>query len=374
MTTVLKGESASVSVRFRTGIIFPEAPEWTLFDWDDKPLQVGTATQSGDGWVAEFTIPSNLPVPDGVQSVQLEFRVTDNKGRDHTLTQEIQIVDAFDDARPYGLLWWSGHTSLSDTIILDRQPTEIKVTLQDGGTAAGVNNIVLATQTITSPVPIANTERGLVFELNLTGLAMLKASSGTGGDIPYQLVIEAFYASGSPDVVIKPVYGMSPLIASHVNSLKRYLDKGQFTDIDPNLQWSDEEMVHFLFEGMAYVNAFPPEVTYWGVESSPRPLHAVIQMSAAWIALNARYIAEGFSKFNFSSGAVNLDWDRTGPIEMKMNELKGALDMMLDRTKKAVVATAGNGGGPSRSVGSLGISLGPMTNNGIRYGGYFRRG
>ena len=373
MTTVLKGESATVGVRFRQGIIFPEAPEWTLFDWDDKPLQQGTAVQSGDRWVAEFTIPTNLPVPEGVQSVQLEFRVTDTNGRDHTLTQEVQIVDVFDEARPYGLLWWHGHTTINDTVILDRQPSRITVSLQEGGTAAGVTPVVLASQTIDTPVPVANTERGLVFELALTGLSMKQASSA-GRDIPYQLVIEATYPSGNPDVVIKPVYGMSPLLASQVNSLKRYLDKGQFTDIDPNLQWSDEEMVHFLFEGMAYVNAYPPEVTYWGIESAPRPLHAVIQMSAAWIALNARYIAEGFSKFNFTSGAVNLDWDRTPTLEMKMNELKAALDMMLDRTKKAVVATSGNGGGPTRAIGSLGVSVGPMLNVGIRYGGYFRRG
>ena len=365
MTTLLKGETARIPVRFKPSVVLPSAPSWVLYDWNDQPLQSGLATRlNSTTWQAEITIPSSLPVPDGAQAVQLEFEATDTANQDYTISKEITLVDSFDEHRPYGLLWWSSYTALQDTVLLPRPPVKLTVSLREG---SGLGT-VLATSTTDKPQPSATTERGGVYPISLSGLTMKTAASG--GFYPYQLIIEADYGvSGSnPDVIVKPVYGMTPIVATRVNSLKRYLDKGQFTDLDPNLQWADEELVHYLLEGMQYVNSAAPSATYWTVDNAPSSMDSMIGMAGAWIALNARYIAEGMSQFDYSGANVSLTFDRRDTFATKMQELKDTLDSGLPGAKRAAVAVAGTGNGPQRSIGSLGVNIGPMINTGIRYG------
>lgn len=370
MTTLLRGESASISVKFRTGVVFAESPDWSLYDPNDEVINLGAAIQDGTKWKADISIPLDLPIPDNSVTLLLEFVGYDGNGKEHFVGKEITVIDLKSDEDTYGILWYPKNNSITESMLLPKRPTSIDITLQEGDTLSSADPVVLATTTIDSPTEILASERGFLYSVTLDGISLKRIGSGNH---PLQLVVQANYASGNPDVIIKPVYGISPLISSKINQLRRYLDKGQFTDIDPNLQWSDEELIHWLMEGMQYVNAAEPEVTYWTLESSIRPLDSPIFMAAAWCALNARYLAEGFSKFNFSSGAVNLDWDRTGIIETKMNELKNTLDNMLPKAKRAAIAVAGTGG-PTRNIGTIGISLGPMTNYPLRGSGIYRRG
>lgn len=364
--TLLRGETTVITVRFRSSIVLPSAPTWVLYDGDGHALLQGTAT-GGPDWSAEVTIPSTMPVEDGSADCELEFSGQDVTGRRVVLVRELTVVDAYEESRTFGLIWRRGDTSLSDTILLPREASEIKASLiQGSGDGETIASVVDS-----NPSPVATTSRGKLYQVEVPNLPTLETST-SGKWYPYQLVYDVAYPDGRREAESRPVYGLTPLGMSRLTSIKRYIDKGNYTDIDPNLTWSDEELLHFLVEGVQYINASPPEATYWTVDNIPSSLDSLVGMAAAWIALNARYLAETMSAFEYTSDAVNLTWDRRSGIEYKMNELKATLDNMLQPAKKAAIGVSGPGDGPRRAVGSLGLSLGPMTN--FRLFGPYRRG
>lgn len=128
-----------------------------------------------------------------------------------------------------------------------------------------------------------------------------------------------------------------------------YLDKARLIEVDPTLQWRDEELAIALISGIDHINNHPTVYTFWTVEDIPTPIHSAVEKAAAFYALNTRYLAEGFNAFEFQGLSTSLSMDRRETITYKIEELKAYLDTNLTNMKSLAIATFGKGT-PDQSV------------------------
>jgi hypothetical protein len=256
--------------------------------------------------------------------------------------------------------------SLLDTVFYPSVPTSIEYSLREGyGEGA-----VLYSGTMSNPAFSSVTSQGYAYSISLPITTPLVKQSG--GMFPYQFHVKAYFSSGPADFLVKPVYVLTPLVGTHVNSLMRYLDKARIKELDPSLQYSPEEMVHFLIEGINYINSVGTPSMYT-LDAMPPTLYSLLVYAAAFAALNARYLAEGMNSFEFTGANTQLSFNRKEVLQTKMSELQSMLDTQLPNAKKAAIVSFGPGTAPEaaiasgmtmrRKLGSIGLTVGPTTNS-----------
>lgn len=359
---LLKGETHTVNVRIKQSASLEAPPKWTLYDDESEEVLSGQASSAGgDLWSAIVTIPSTLVIPNGEMDMYVEFVGVTTDKTQVVNTKELTVVDSRDEWKSYGILWYKSPQALRETVTYQRKPTSITLEIKNGfgeGETLFQNNYF-------DPTPSASTSMGFAFDVEIPNVSLKKAS---GGWYPHQLLITAEFDSGMPDVVAKPIYTLTAQALSHVTSMKRFLDKARLDEIDPNIGWQDEELVHFLLEGAKYINGIG-ESSFWTAENMPSTLHHHLISASVMIALNARYLAEGFTEFDFQGANSQLNVNRRDTISYKIDELNSLLNDKLPKAKAEAIRTAGPGVPPEGSlqtnrkqVGSLGIQFGPMTN------------
>jgi hypothetical protein len=364
----LKGETTQIRVKFPAKVVVAGTPTWTLFDWDDDELISGSATFTADRlWEAEFTLPKNLVIPDGEQELVIEFTASDSRGGSHTRTKTILVVDGMAQWQDFGVMVHSGAMTVDTVAFFDAQASGITLKLREG---YGDTPIVLATAVRSGSSLSYDTITSIGFGYNLSlPLTAALTTQSQGGLVPYQLVIEAtFPAPRKPKTIIKPVYVLTPRTVTLVTSMSRYLDKARLDDIDKSLQWGEEELLHFLVQGINFINSIG-EASFWTLSQYPPNLQNHLFTAACWEALNARFLAEGMNSFEFQGANTQFTFNRREAIQTKMDELRGVLDSYLPNSKAAAIRTFGPGVVPSGSMpvsrnglGVLGVALGPMTN------------
>lgn len=376
MKTFQKGETSTASVKFPGSVAFSSPPTWTLTDWDDDALLSGAAALNGDGsWSATFTIPKTLVVPDGEGDLSLSFSGVDQTGVRHTRSKTIPVFDGFDNWQEFGVLYDTRRDSIRRTVYSERALSRVTFTIREG---YGVDPTVVQSVTFDNPIYKSLTSAGLAYDFKIpmpTGKAKIRDFSGNG-HYPWQLFADA-WSSGTPDdepdSTMTPMYVLNPAVANMVVSMRRYLDKARLDDIDKSLQWVDEELAHFLLEGVSYINAILTP-TFWTIGSLPSSLTSFAVYAGCWTALNARFLAEGMNSFEFQGANTQLTFNRRDAIQAKMDDIKNTLDSSLPQIKKATITRYGLGlpppgvGAPrGTTIGVLGVNLGPNVNR-ARFG------
>lgn len=366
--TVIKGEPSTVKTKFPVGAIFPTPPDWTLYDWNEAELDQGTATQGlSNFWSATFTLPNSLIIPNGSAPLTIEFSGTTGEGKAFNKSLEITGLDPRDQWQSHGLVQHTRDRKIRDLLYLDAQPTNIRIELRQGFGAGDVIKTVTKAGTDFS----AYTSQGYAYDILLTLDANLTDQSGEL--YPYQLTYTTLDGSGNEvDIYQKPLVVMTAIVATHTNSLRRLLDKARLTEIDRNLQWHDEELIHFLLESASSLNGKGNlTATWWTVEKWPANINRFLIMEAAFQALNARYLAEGFNSVEFAGANTQLNFNRTSYIQTKMDELRSMIDAQWPSAKASAIKSVGTGSIPSGAAGTpvnrgglgvIGVSYGPTTN------------
>lgn len=131
------------------------------------------------------------------------------------------------------------------------------------------------------------------------------------------------------------VYIVTPAVMSLANDLRRAIDKARNEDINPNLQMTDLDLVHYLKMGLQRVNSAPPSNSSYTLDTISARLRYALVQAAIYEALQAQYIAEGVSSFDFGGQSVTLTVDRTQYLESAMGRVQGYLDNELPKVKKA---------------------------------------
>lgn len=363
---VTKGKSVTVRTSFkRRGIPlnFAQPPVWKVYNSDNQVIQSGVAAADGTRWAATFTIPTSYIVPDGAEDLEIEF-IGYSGTNEYSRSKEVELIDEGENYRTNLVYNTIIPTKLVDSVVLPYPELEyIKVRV-----ATPYATELYLHPTIMSPTYTSKLTSGYEYRFDIGIPDLTRAKDYTE---PVQLLVEAKPPGAEPHIEVHPVYVLTASNATLVNSLQQYLDKARLVEIDPSLQWHTDEYLHYLNEGIGYINSFGEPATYWTVGAYPSSLRALLIYAASWHGLNARYMAEGFNAFEFAGANTNLNFDRRDVIATKMNELQGILDSRLPAARAAAVRAYGVGKPPDDSgqinntaanSGVLGISLGPMNN------------
>jgi len=365
---ITKGKSYTVRTAFKKkgiALTFANPPVWRLYSSDGKVLMNGVASADGSRWAASFTIPNSYTVPGGSEDLEVEF-IGFSGSNEYSRSKEITLLDEAEDFRTTGIIYNAiTRAPIRDSIVLPYDTLEyIQVSVN-----SPYNTQLYAHPTISAPVYTSRTTRGYEYQFSIGSPTELMVA--TNYNEPVQLIIQAKTAGiDDPFLEIHSLYPLTNVNAGLVNALQNYLDKARLTEIDPTLQWRTDEYLHYLNEGISYINGAGVTATFWTVANYPSSLRSFLMYAAAWHGLNARYLAEGFNAFNFQGLNTNLEFDRRSAIEYKISELQTILDK-INPAKAAAINAFGIGIPPADSgqlsnadanSGVLGISISPNTN------------
>jgi len=373
--TLPVGQATTVTVKFRGNPVFSSAPTWELILPNGSVLLSGIAFVSPPySWTVTLTVPSTYVTTTGSDVLVLEVFGPDANGVVRSTESEHTVLDAVDSFTPVGVLAVDGQT-IEDYILLDQYnypDTAFSVSISDYVDASIMAPV---TPTLGSIVRVINKTdvpdrftdpefKGYLYKFSVPGVSFPALTR-----YAYQMAISVNSGGVAVASEVHPVYRINGRFISHINNLKMFLDKARLVEIDPTLQWQQDELAQALLEGAQYVNAFPIELTYWTVDDFPLPMTTYLWYAAAVYALNARYMAEGFTAFEFSGLSTSLTIDRRDTITYKIEELKGFLETNLERAKNVAIRTFGRGvipentGVPRASnLGHLGLAVSPVNN------------
>jgi hypothetical protein len=374
---IIKGNQYSIPARFtRQGspATFIQPPVWTLYNEAENELLTGAATQSGNNWLATFTVPSNYVVPGGKEEMTVQFFGTDNRGREYTVDKALTLVDEQDGYKPDGIVYdMMVGDSIRDTLTTNTSSiTNVLIRVFD---PFGVQ--VGDAVSVSSMNASSRNSAGYVYNFTIPALVIDKNKSLDPFNVIYK-----YTANGQTESESHPLYVLDYRTTNMIHGMRQLLDKAKLQEIDPSLQWHDPEFIQAVFEGIRYVNGSPPEITYWNLSDIPSSMEKYVQAAAAIHALNGRILAEGLNTFDFTGLNTQLNYNRTEALIGLRDYLQSYLEN-LPLAKKSAIATAGPGTPPPGEIdnrllnntGVLAIGVNPM-NNAYGYGrgyGRFRR-
>lgn len=383
LKTLVKNETAVISTKFPESMV--GAPTWRLLTWNDDELLTGTASLNGSGlWSASITVPKALVIPNGEAELTIEFIGVGVSSKTHVRSKTVSVVDAVDDWQNVGLLYNTGGTILETYAFYDVEPVSITATLREGYGATPIN-VASSLVTLAPGAYSVLTSKGYGYKVSLP-MTPGRVTDQSGGIYPYQFVIEAAFNSNlgrTADMVILPVQVVTPQIIYYVNSAMRLLDKARLDEIDPSLQWHDEEMVHFVLEAVNYLNGLGAE-SYWTAAAYPPTLLNHLSTATAMLAIQSRLLAEGLTSFEFQGSNTQLSFNRQPALQNAMDTLNARLEQHWPTAKSAALRAFGKGNpppgmstAPGMNLGWNGFALGPTTNrtyyaNGYRPGAFWR--
>lgn len=363
-----KGKPVTVRTAFKKrgiALTFANPPVWRLYNGRGNILMQGVAAADGSRWAATFTIPTTYVVPEGSETLEVEF-IGISGHNEYARSKEIELLDEAENFRSTGLIYNTITGSvLRDSILVPHEELEYIIV----GVNTPYNTVMYTHPTIPNPAFRKKTSQGYEYRFDLGQPDLALAVKYLE---PVQLIIQYKAPGEDVEVEVHPLYVLTGANANLVNSMQQYLDKARLTEIDPTLQWTTDEYLHYLNEGISYINAFGDPATYWTAGAYPSSLRMMLVYAACWHALNARYLAEGFNSFEFTGLNTQLTFNRTDFINTKMSELQGVLDARLPAARAAAVRAYGIGTAPADSgqisnaaanSGVLGLSLGPTTNS-----------
>lgn len=358
MDIVPIGQEYTKTLKFRKPRpVFSTAPLWELVNEDGEILLSGTSIISQsqpDAWDVTFTIPLNYQSTSD-DPLTLELYGNDSEGKVRAVEWQFNVMDAADDFLPSAVLAQDGE-DIEDSLILDFDnitASSILATIQDYfGNKLAVNvqiqNLEVKRVANRSDVPDRFSEhefRGYRYDFTIPGLTFPARTRSA-----YQIVYNI--KSQTPKLKTTEVHQLFRLNSrffDYIGKLKQYLDKARLVEIDPTLQWREDELANSLIEGINYINGHPAVYTFWTVDDIPLPMSSYVVQAAAFNALNARYLAEGFNDFEFQGLSTSLTIDRKQAISYKIEEIKAYLDTNLRNAKANAIATFGKGT-PDESV------------------------
>lgn len=351
MDRVPVGKQVTKTLRFR-GPPYPTftvAPQWDITNDNSVVVLAGTSIVSvsnPNGWDVTFTIPNNYQSVTDNDTLTLELYGTDSSGAIRSVDSSFSLLDAADDFLPT-LVLTRDKTPILDSIILDTPDVtaaNIAVTINDYLDNVLMKKVQPVISKIfrvanNSDVPDRFTEhtfRGYRYDLTIPAMIFPKLTRA-----PYQL----FYEITTPiqHTEVHPVLRLNGRWFDFISSLKIFLDKARLIEIDPTLQWRQDELANSVMEGINYINSQPTVFTFWTVDDIPLPMKSIVLYAGALHALNTRYLAEGFNAFEFNGLSTSLNMDRRDTITYKIEELKAYLETNLTNVKSNAIATFGKG-------------------------------
>lgn len=354
MTQFVRGQQVSLVAEFVDGnvaAVFAAPVAYQVQDPNGLLVASGTCIQDSESpekWSATFTLPANLPITqgDGGQRFKIVWSGQDVAGGKHRATEHFEVLNAtYEELKQRALAVLVGRP-FADSLLTQSPISGYTVELRD------VKDNVHYTATVTNPEAAVHGQY-FQYEHSFDNETVTALVAGAVGIYPYQ-IHWTYSVAGQSTNEMHPLYVFNGKVMHYVHTLREYLDMAQLDEINPALRYTDLALAHHLLVGLARINAEPPSLTSWTLNSLPDGLSFSLKAAAAVEALNARYLAEGMSSFDFQGQSVQLSVDRTQFLSYKIDENLTYLNDKLRAQKKMAVR--------SSSAGVLGVNFGTMTN------------
>lgn len=377
--TIYKGEQAVVPAKFiRSGspVTFVGSVRWVLYNNEDDPVQNGVATAGTPGnYTATFTVPTDYNIGgnnDTSEDMFVEFYGTDTNNQVRSAEIDVLLVDAVDDFIPDGAIYYAG-APVEDALIVPAAPSAATLTVKNaaGGTIVAetavtyVDTLKVLSANDAPDSHLDTRKVGTNFRVNYAHADLNLVESTQPYNAIYKLTV-----NGKSMVMYRQFYWINDAILGQLSQLRSLLDKARLVEIDPTVQWYDEDLVAALYTGLHRINSFQPIITSWKFSDLPPPLWYSWQYAAAVAAMESRYLAEGFNSFDFTGMNTQLNYDRKEVLQGKIDSYNSQLDSNLPQAKKTAARTYGSGSPDltvSKAVGGqpivkLGLTLNPTNN------------
>ena len=144
-----------------------------------------------------------------------------------------------------------------------------------------------------------------------------------------------------------------------MQAVRRQVDRIRNGDFIPQLQFTDIDLINCLLQGYQYFNSIPPAngATFTPV-TLPDNFYMFVENCAIIKLLEAQYLAEGMTAFNFQGQAVQLDVDRTQYIAAQIDRLENNIQNHAGKAKNHWMRSGGGTG----KIGAVGGVWGPVSN------------
>lgn len=166
------------------------------------------------------------------------------------------------------------------------------------------------------------------------------------------------------------VWNITPQVLVASSSLEQYLNKARLSNVIPELEYTQSDLLEYLSRGLNLLNSFPPVLTaFTGTNMQGQIMDAWLQCSS-YYALSAQLQAEGAMAFDYSGAETQLNVDRTPSIEAALGRVESALTEYVKPMKTllgraGVVSGDGSQGGRfidgSSQIGALSLTNSPTT-------------
>lgn len=365
---VIEGNIISVEAEFLDAegqAIYPSndtmGPIVSVIDTVDNYVLLETVATTGERegtWVADLAIPDMGLLEDkhlkilwvyvgenGINRNSEELIVEPTV--DHRITDVVAIRaedTEFDVTLPFHF------DSVGDTVTFQLSLNNQVIVDGIGAGSAGVSVLSNRSKTCTFRIPLWAASRQLE---------------------PMALIVK-YRAKGrhSDRLYVYKVWAVTPQILIAASLVEDYIDKARAQNVIPQLEYTQSDIISYLYRGLALFNQLGPRVTgFTGINMQGTILDGWITC-ACYYALGAQLQAEGQLAFDFTGQVVNLNMDRTPAIEAALGRVENMMQGPVTNMKRLLSKAGVNGGDGSeggkpidgsRALGQLGITNAPTT-------------
>jgi len=361
----IAGQQAETEIFYNVTLDSP--PVYRITDFNGNLVLKGAGAQdivNTKRWTAQVLIPTNAPIgrPDQLYSIEWTGKVGASKYVQTDSFSVNPIIDVYTQADQERILM--AGKNLSDTLVLDDPSpvTNLMVKLYNP-----ISDMPIFESGIIDAIPSRFDGHSQVFNYRSPDPVDTMVAP-TYNYKPY-LIEWSWTQDGEDQSEFHYLYIVSNKVLLLLHNLRMKIDKAKTKQRNKALEWRDVDLLNYVDQGVQYLNASPPTMTGFSLNTAPAIFDTAIINCSAFAALCAQYLAEGQSTFDFSGQSVTLTIDRTQFIDAEINRLQSYMDSQLRATKKLWVMTSGGSSPGFIRTGALGINVGPSLNyNGGRYG------
>lgn len=166
------------------------------------------------------------------------------------------------------------------------------------------------------------------------------------------------------------MWAVTPQILLAASMVEDHINKARMQNVIPELEYTQADLIQYLFRGLALFNQIGPRVTgFFGTNMRGTLLDGWVTCSC-YYALAAQLQAEGQLAFDFTGQVTNLNMDRTPSIEAALGRIETQIQGPITNLKRLLSKAGINEGDGSiganqidgsRGIGRLGVINAPTS-------------
>lgn len=319
---------------------------------------VATTSETPGGWTADLAVPDLGLVDD--RKLVISWRYDSEDGLVRAKSE--LIVEPSQENRATDIICLMGEDTMFDVTL----PFHLSVRTDSLKFQLALNNEIIVND-------VNHTTAGIQMTANRAKTCAFRIPLWAGS---YKLEPMSFIAKYYNEkrkrerMYTYKLWVITPQILIAASLVEDHIDKARAKNVIPELEYTQADILSYLYRGLALFNQIGPRVTgFYGTNMQGTIMDGWVTC-ACYYALAAQLQAEGQLAFDFTGQVVNLNMDRTPSIEAALGRIESQIQGPITNLKRLLSKAGVNDGDGSqggsaingaRSMGKLGITNSPTT-------------